>query len=117
MVNAGHERQLDLILAKIGFYCHVLLLFLLATSNCNSVQCCVLRVVFMVLVLLPLSSPASLPDRSMKDVKMAYRLSGWYKEMFQGFQQTVEELFSDSQSIRSSLTLFSLLINPFLAAD
>ncbi|CAI8048259.1 hypothetical protein GBAR_LOCUS26636 [Geodia barretti] len=41
---------------------------------------------------------ATVPDRTMKDVKMAYRLPGWYKDMFQGFQQTVEELFPDSQS-------------------
>ena len=39
---------------------------------------------------------------------MAYRLPGWYKDMFQGFQQTVEELFPDSQSSHSSLTSFSL---------
>jgi hypothetical protein len=41
---------------------------------------------------------ATVPDRTTKDIKMAYRLPGWYKDMFQGFQQTVEELFPDSQS-------------------
>ena len=28
---------------------------------------------------------------------MAYRMPGWYKEMFQGFQHSVEELFPESQ--------------------
>ena len=32
----------------------------------------------------------------MSDIKMAHRMPGWYKDMFQGFQQTVEELFPDS---------------------
>ena len=45
----------------------------------------------------PILLPAALPDRAMADIKMAYRMPGWYKEMFQGFQHSVEELFPESQ--------------------
>ena len=46
----------------------------------------------------------------MSDIKMAHRMPGWYKDMFQGFQQTVEELFPDTADTAATLLLLLVLV-------
>ena len=61
-------------------------------ANCIGSKCCEY-------VYFTSASSASPTDRTMTDVKMAYRMQGWYKNMFQGFQQTVEDLFPHPEPV------------------